>query len=266
MRDPRAYTMSHQIRTEIISACLKEFESISGRKYDFFSSYNIEKSPYLILTSGCNLDLVSPVINELEKNKVRTGFVNINIIDPFPKNQILNLIKDKKAITILEPMNDRGWLESMIKSLLFDSKNVPQIISGHQNGLLKIMDLLAIASNMVSGKPKNAFYCGMEFTRSQSNYPKYQVMLQEIKRNYPHLEESALNVERSNKVSSPTANTGNFSSIIRQYKDRGAPYTQLSRFQDQTSLFYQTQEPSELVADPFQSILSVPAATATLKT
>ena len=49
---------------------------------------------------------------------------------------------------------------------------------------------------------------------------------------------------------------------LRKYEDHGPPYSRISQFYDRTGVFYETGAAEEMVADPFQSIPVVPAATA----
>lgn len=50
--------------------------------------------------------------------------------------------------------------------------------------------------------------------------------------------------------------------VIRQFKDKGPPYSQLSRFYNNTGYFYENDEENDVMIDPFQALSHVPSATA----
>lgn len=261
----QAYFSGHL--KEIISDCFEEFENTAGRKHDFYNTYQAEESSYLLITTGQDIEGIIPVIEELRKQKVKLGIVNINVISPFPSSQIGKLISNKKAVTILEPLDEQSnWLAGKVRELASGLKHTPQIITGIYANSLITEDILASGTNMASGKPEEYFLCGTAFTQSASAFPKHQVMLQAIERDYPHLKKLNLTVKKSTGNSGPAKPEYPISHIVRQYKDQGAPFTQLSRFKDSTALFYQDGNADEIVADPFQAIPSVPAASASLRT
>jgi pyruvate/2-oxoacid:ferredoxin oxidoreductase alpha subunit/NAD-dependent dihydropyrimidine dehydrogenase PreA subunit len=273
LKDQRGLELEHAARKAyfqdhlelIISDSFERFESLTGRKYRPIYSYKAQDAQFLLITVGTNPDDTRIVIDELRANKIKIGFLNINMINPFPSSLIERLIMDKKAVTILEPISRNSkWLISRIKQSIFNVRNKPTVISGYYNNQLSVNDILAAGTNMNSSNPKGDYYCGVEFTRATSKYPKYQVMLQEIERNYPDLKNIKLDPPNSSEPTEILHQDHKLSNVSRQYKDLGPPFTRLSRFQDSTMLFYENNRSKEMVADPFQSISSVPAASASL--
>lgn len=274
-KDPKSLTRekaAHEVYFEghlnkILSDTFIEFEELTGRRYDVISTYNVEKPSFLLITVGNNPESTARIIDELKRNNIKMGLLNINVINPFPYAQIANLISGKKAVSILQPLgNNSNWLISRIKELASDLKNMPSIISGKYNNYLSVKEILAVTMNMTSKNPQKNFYCDVAFTKKSSVYPKYQVILQEVDRNYPELKNLSLQKNNGSGPEIQEFQKLSVSPITRQYKDLGAPFTQLSRFLDNTALFYLDDNSDEIIAEPFQAIPSTPAgATSLLK-
>ena len=83
----------------------KEFEKISGRKYEFFEEYKTEDADSIIICMGSSAGTVKDVIDELRKKGKKVGLIKIRLYRPFPKEEILDTISKKenlKNIAVLD--------------------------------------------------------------------------------------------------------------------------------------------------------------------
>ncbi|MCF8283037.1 MAG: 4Fe-4S binding protein, partial [Bacteroidales bacterium] len=120
--------------------------------------------------------------------------------------------------------------------------------------------------NMLLGeKAKRHYYLGLHFTKNKTDYPQHEVLLQTIAREYPGILEETLPTgdDPVSPKSKKESDLG-LPLVVRKHKNLGPPYSRLSRFYQDTAYFFQSGEPQELVADPFQALPVMPATTAGL--
>jgi Pyruvate/2-oxoacid:ferredoxin oxidoreductase delta subunit len=150
------------------------------------------------------------------------------------------------------------------RGLMFESAANEVFFNAHFN---EIADKALLEFATLTGRkyqPKFEQYASksndfdnIPFVVENSRFPKHQVLLQTISREYPALKSKS--IRTLNDIGLNTQTTIPLS--LRKYKDHGPSYSRLSRFYDDTALFYDHVN-SELVADPFQAIPIMPPATA----
>ena len=121
--------------------------------------------------------------------------------------------------------------------------------------------------------PHGRFMIGPNFTGTDSAFPKIEAEWSSLKEDYSGLDDHKLpslpssrdkRSRNSDKIRKGTETT-ELPLAARLYRDGGAPYTQLSRFHNQTVDLYRSDMEMEQTASPFQSIPAVPVATAGLQ-
>jgi len=144
------------------------FFAKTGRKYDFVEPYRCEDAEYIIVGIGCYMETCQAAIDHLrEKRGIRVGALNICCFRPFPSRQIVEALKNCKAFTVLERMDDPlsttgNHLTREIKAAFCDAvtgqnglekiDRLPKIYSGSA-GLgsrdLRAGDVFAVVENMI---------------------------------------------------------------------------------------------------------------------
>lgn len=119
---------------------------------------------------------------------------------------------------------------------------------------------------------RNKFISGISFTKSTPDLPKVEAELARLKTDYPDLYSLGLPEKSTSETSNSEANaekplkiSTELPLLIRSFHDQGPPYTQLSRFQNQTGIFYQQNKLEKLNVTPFDALPVVPTATAELR-
>ncbi len=261
---------------ELIEQAFTEYNEVTGRSYAPVAAYKASDAGHLILTQGATYHKVISVVEGMRNNRVGAGCLNLSMLYPFPEEDLLNLLKGKKSITVLESVNacqsGSAPIYNELLAALQGSGNTVKVYSGRYGSALTEGDIIAVFSNMTGGEGKQKYYLGIDFTRDSSKYPKHEILLQNISRKYPGIEKETLKGDSSPSPSFDSAQDDrrgeeeginlDLPHTIRQYKDQGPAYTKLSRFYDDTAYFYRSGEEGELVADPFQAIPVVPSATA----
>src|SRR5579871_5929808 len=92
---------------EILEDCFNEFYRKTGRRYDFVEPYRCEDADYIIVGMGCYMETAKATVDYLRDVKgVPSGCLTVFTFRPFPAVEIVNALKDCRAFTVLERMDD----------------------------------------------------------------------------------------------------------------------------------------------------------------
>ncbi len=84
-----------------------EFYRQTGRKYDFIMPYRCEDAEYILIGMGSYLETAQVTVDYLrEQRGVKVGCVNVVCFRPFPSQELVNALKNCRAVTVLERMDD----------------------------------------------------------------------------------------------------------------------------------------------------------------
>src|SRR5437899_1560904 len=144
-----------------------EFARKTGRRYGHVEPYRCEDAEYILLGMGCYMETAKATINYLRDVKgVAAGCLTVFTFRPFPAATIVQALKDCKAFTIFERMDDPlsttgNHLTREIKAAFCDAINgqngqerierIPRVYSGAA-GLgsrdVRPADIIAVFNNM----------------------------------------------------------------------------------------------------------------------
>jgi pyruvate-ferredoxin/flavodoxin oxidoreductase len=143
------------------------FQEKTGRRYDFVESYRCEDAEYILVGMGCYMETARAAVDYLRDVVGRAvGCLNVCCFRPFPAAHVVAALRDCKAFTVLERMDDPlsttgNHLTREIKAAFCDAMNgqngqervgrIPRIFSGSA-GLgsrdVRPGDLIAAVDNM----------------------------------------------------------------------------------------------------------------------
>jgi pyruvate-ferredoxin/flavodoxin oxidoreductase len=145
-----------------------EFYRKTGRRYDFVDAYRCEDADYILIGMGSYMETAQVTVDYLRDRKgIKAGCLNIYCFRPFPSQVIVNTLKDCKAFSVIERMDDPlsttgNHLTREIKAAFCDAINgqngvekidsIPRIYSGAA-GLgsrdVRPGDIIAVFDNMI---------------------------------------------------------------------------------------------------------------------
>ncbi len=252
------------------------FEAAASQKYFYDHLPQLIKQAFAEFTMvfGTNVDPITTKGNSSEHAIITIGgkigevfsndnaeLIVVNQINPFPLAKITELVKGKKGITILENAGSGIAKSSFYYDVISAADSAKsKVYYGKYSADVTTGSLNKAIQHMVSGQPKAEYFLGVEFTKESSSYPKHDILLQEIEKKYPGLSGETINDNSKEHTSS-----GQQSEVplaVRMYQDKGPNYSRLSRFYDDTAFFYEHDDHSELVADPFAAVPIAPSASA----
>ncbi len=80
-----------------------EFARLTGRFYGFVTEYQTEDADTVFVSLGCAADNIDAACDYLrEQRNAKVGSIHINVIRPFPEASVINALRGKKNVIILE--------------------------------------------------------------------------------------------------------------------------------------------------------------------
>ena len=163
----RAYT--DKVEQNLVAA-MEEFYTLTGRKYGLISEYKMEDAEVAIVGLGSMIETAESAVDYLRKEKnIKAGIVHVTSFRPFPGKEIVEKLKNVKAISVLErmdnPLAESNPLTMEIKAAFADfaahdkenTIKIPAIYSGSA-GLgsrdVRPDDIMAVVENMIKNDKK----------------------------------------------------------------------------------------------------------------
>ena len=163
----RAYT--DKVEQNLVAA-MEEFYTLTGRKYGLISEYKMEDAEVAIVGLGSMIETAESAVDYLRKEKnIKAGIVHVTSFRPFPGKEIVEKLKNVKAISVLErmdnPLAESNPLTMEIKAAFADFAShdkentikIPAIYSGSA-GLgsrdVRPDDIMATVENMIKNDKK----------------------------------------------------------------------------------------------------------------
>jgi len=153
-----------------------EFYRKTGRQYDFLEPYRCDDAEYILVGMGCYMETAKAAVDYMrEEMGIAAGCLTVFVFRPFPAQQIVKALRDCRALTVFERMDDPlsttgNHLTREIKAAFCDAMTgqngqdrgdrVPRIY-GASAGLgsrdVRPGDILATFQNMIEDGPD--YFC-----------------------------------------------------------------------------------------------------------
>jgi pyruvate-ferredoxin/flavodoxin oxidoreductase len=164
----------------ILEECFEEFTRKTGRRYGFLEPYRCEDAEYILVGMGCYMETAKATVDYLRKKGIAAGALTVFVFRPFPAKLIVEALKDCKAFTVFERMDDPmsttgNHLTREIKAAFCDAINgqgghekisrIPRIYAGAA-GLgsrdVRPGDIIAAFHNMAKPNGQEFFCVGID--------------------------------------------------------------------------------------------------------
>ena len=116
----------------VIAEVSKEFEALTGRKYDFFECYKMEDAERVIVCMNSTAGTTKAVVDELRAKGEKVGLLKIRMFRPFPAEEVAEALKGAKAIAVLDKadsLNGAGGalFEDVVSAMYTSNVHVPTV-------------------------------------------------------------------------------------------------------------------------------------------
>lgn len=116
----------------------KEYAELTGRRYDVVEPYRLEDAEVAVVMMGSFCGNARDAVDQLRDRGVKAGLLKITMYRPFPREEVVEALKDRKAVAIVErafsPGGVAGPLTTDVKALLYGQGRRPSI-SGFAAGI-----------------------------------------------------------------------------------------------------------------------------------
>jgi pyruvate-ferredoxin/flavodoxin oxidoreductase len=90
----------------ILEDAFEEFYRKTGRRYGFVESYRCEDADYILVGMGCYMETAKATVDYLRSKGISAGCLTVFVFRPFPARIIVEALKDCRAFTVFERMDD----------------------------------------------------------------------------------------------------------------------------------------------------------------
>ncbi len=138
--DLQAYLFEHKAQQgnamkaakKVIAEVSKEFEALTGRKYEFFESYKMEDAERVIVCMNSTAGTTKAVVDELREKGEKVGLIKVRMFRPFPAEEIAEALKGAKAVAVLDKsdsLNGAGGalFEDVVSAMYTNNIHVPTV-------------------------------------------------------------------------------------------------------------------------------------------
>ncbi|MGC8567704.1 MAG: transketolase C-terminal domain-containing protein [Candidatus Micrarchaeia archaeon] len=117
---------------KVIKEIADGYSKISGRSYGLIDCYKCDDADNLIITMGASSGDAKAAVDSLRSEGIKAGELRIRVMRPFPNEEIVEMMKNVKNVSIVERALSVGIgniLAHEIKSFVYDSGYKPFIKS-----------------------------------------------------------------------------------------------------------------------------------------
>jgi pyruvate-ferredoxin/flavodoxin oxidoreductase len=159
-----------------LERAMQEFYERTGRRYGLVEPYRLEDAEYAIVGMGGLAETAQATVDYLRKTEgLRIGSLHVTAFRPFPGPQIVEALRDCRAVSVIErmdnPLAESNPLTCEIKAAFASAMagippypkitGMPEFFSG-SGGLgsrdIRPGDFLAVARNMAFGNGSKRYY------------------------------------------------------------------------------------------------------------
>ena len=120
-----------------IQTAFDDFEKLTGGKYNLVEKYDMDDADICVVCMGSSVETAREVATEMRAKGIKAGVVGIRVLRPIPFFEIIDALKDVKAIAALDrssPNGAAGMLFNELAGALFNT-DTKALLSGYVYGL-----------------------------------------------------------------------------------------------------------------------------------
>jgi pyruvate ferredoxin oxidoreductase alpha subunit len=131
----------------------KEFKKSFGRSYDLIEKYKTNDAKIIFVSVGSLSTTIQAAVDSLRKKGIRAGLLRIRCLRPFPKGDVIKVLRNKKIAVIDNNISPGmgGILYSELSGVL-DNKNISSFIVSLGGKHIGRKDFELIARKAIKGK------------------------------------------------------------------------------------------------------------------
>ena len=237
---------------EFLEAARAEFATLFGTQYQALKGKNTERGGLLLVSDA------PEIWTATEELKTKSRFMQLELHQLQPVPLALKKVAEK-ATTVVSVEASHSSIPVLARllqaGLAYHSAPVYAASYVHSPEAMALQDFLQKAEERKI--TESLVWLDVPYYLDHSNYPKKQVLMQDVQRAYPNLKPAPATAKEGT-----TRLPDRIPMVLRKSKDLGPAYARTTHFYDTTAFFYEGS--NEWTADPFQAMPVMPPATAAL--
>jgi pyruvate ferredoxin oxidoreductase alpha subunit len=151
----------------VVKDTFKEFEDLTGRKYDVVEGYMLDDADYVVMAIGSTAGTLRYVVDQLRAQGKKVGSLKLRLFRPFPFADIAKALEGKKAVAVMDramSTGSSGPLYPEVCAALYNSKDRPRIcnyIYGLGGRDVKPDELAEVFDHLAKGTCKDINFMGV---------------------------------------------------------------------------------------------------------
>jgi len=116
---------------KVIDESFKEFEAKFGRRYEKVSKFMVDDADVVLLTMGSMTGTARESVRRMRAKGIKVGLIKITVFRPFPKEELINILKNVKLLAVVDrniSVGFAGSIYSEISTIMYNEKKRPKII------------------------------------------------------------------------------------------------------------------------------------------
>jgi len=152
---------------EVIDEVFREFEKISGRRYRVVEPYRVDDADYVVMAIGSTAGTLRSVVDQLREEGVKAGCIKLRMFRPFPGEELMELLKGKKAVAVMDralSFGAAGPVFPEVRAALLEVENPPHVVNyiyGLGGRDVSPDDLRTVFDELISGRSEKVNYLGV---------------------------------------------------------------------------------------------------------
>lgn len=177
--DLQAYLFEHKAQQaeamknakKVILEVSKEFEKLTGRKYDLYEKYKLDDAEYVIICMNSTAGTAKRAADELREQGIKAGVLKVRVFRPFPGEEIAKELANAKAVAVLDKadsLNGQGGAlyEDVVSGMYNEQLTIPTVNYiygiGGRDTTVKDIQLVYQDLQKINGKAENPYrYLGL---------------------------------------------------------------------------------------------------------
>lgn len=119
---------------KVIVEVARDYEKLSGRKYDLFEAYNLDDAEVAVVVMGSTAGTARIVVDELRAQGKKVGLLKLRSFRPFPADELAKAVENISAVAVMDRAHaltgrNHGPLFIEMQSALYNSEKRPKLSS-----------------------------------------------------------------------------------------------------------------------------------------
>ena len=164
------YQMKEAMDAALIVAddVFKEFEKLTGRKYNLLEMYKCDDAEYVAVCLGSTFSTMKAAVDQLRSEGKRVGVMMPRVYRPLPSEAIAKALNGKKGVAVLDKYLSPGAHAPLLGDVATSAMSLDKMpkmysyIYGLGGRDVKVDDLRSVFSDMIENKAKDVNYLGVK--------------------------------------------------------------------------------------------------------